>query len=244
MPPRAFTLIELLVVIAIIAVLVGLLLPTLAGARESGRAVVCNSNVRQVTLGFTAYAADFKVMPGTYWNGPANLDWSGRNNASYLANPAAYPHPLHASVIYEYLGTVDRILECPAAKRQSNGLYDYTMIIRFAGAKLDLPWRVDYPAAPGVAGSARTAFPAMPLLIEEHDEFYNRSFNDGSFAGTDQFSTRHGGRGSGSSGGGRGGGCTIGYLDGRVGLFKPPTGPNDWMRACSAYTRLAPSRSP
>jgi prepilin-type N-terminal cleavage/methylation domain-containing protein len=56
---RAFTLIELLVVIAVIALLVGILLPSLGAVRETARAVVCASNLRQVTIGFTAYGADY-----------------------------------------------------------------------------------------------------------------------------------------------------------------------------------------
>ena len=59
-PPTAFTLIELLMVIAIIAVLVGILLAALSGAREAGRASVGLSNLRQCGLSHAAYAQDFK----------------------------------------------------------------------------------------------------------------------------------------------------------------------------------------
>ena len=56
----AFTLIELLVVIAIIALLVGILLPALGKARESGRLVACASNCRQIALSMNLYAQDYK----------------------------------------------------------------------------------------------------------------------------------------------------------------------------------------
>lgn len=52
---RGFTLIELLAVIAIIAVLVGIILPTLGGARESARRTACLANLNQIGLATQSY---------------------------------------------------------------------------------------------------------------------------------------------------------------------------------------------
>ena len=54
----AFTLIELLVVIAILAVLMALMLPALASAREQGLRTACLSNLRQMGIAIHAYASD------------------------------------------------------------------------------------------------------------------------------------------------------------------------------------------
>lgn len=61
---RAFTIIELLVVMGIVALLIGILAPSLKRAREQARDTQCRGQLHAIYLALTTYLNDYEKFPG------------------------------------------------------------------------------------------------------------------------------------------------------------------------------------
>jgi prepilin-type processing-associated H-X9-DG protein/prepilin-type N-terminal cleavage/methylation domain-containing protein len=145
---RAFTLVELLVTIGIIAVLVSLLLPTLARARQSAVATQCASNLRQLGDAWMMYANAHNgaCVPGhpRTLPDPSNNLYGVGNGDAYRprwfallgggAKIAPFDRPSADPLMMDTLTVTNPVFLCPSVPEWNNSRnYPYGYNHRFLG---------------------------------------------------------------------------------------------------------------
>jgi prepilin-type N-terminal cleavage/methylation domain-containing protein len=113
----AFTLIELLIVVAIIALLVSILLPSLAAAREMANGAICASNLRSVYLAATFYANDFD-------------GWLTAPTMSYFTGTAEYAGNIGLFVAPRF-SSFNNFRPHDNSDRQESGPADYYFVMEY-----------------------------------------------------------------------------------------------------------------
>ena len=112
---RGFTLIELLVVVAVIALLAGMLIPTIGMVKNRAKRISCLSNLHHIGAAFAAYAADYEQeVPLTQ---PA-----ASTQANYYLQLNSVPMGL--GVIATLNELPPKSLFCPANTKASHALND------------------------------------------------------------------------------------------------------------------------
>jgi prepilin-type N-terminal cleavage/methylation domain-containing protein len=145
---NAFTLIEVLVVVAIIALLVAILLPSLARARDQAQTVACASNIHQLFYGWTMYAQDNKDRyPGSTHD--FGMDWLGYDNEN-RATGYGHGRAPEDGVIYKYMSDQSKAYTCPAHDKPSWAgeefwYYSYKNVAIMSGARAETVIASHYP---------------------------------------------------------------------------------------------------
>ncbi len=172
---KAFTLIELLVVLAIIALLMAVMLPSLAKAREQGKELYCQNNLRQMTIAAIAYTQSFDgYFPIAYYSRKTPEQKTQFCWDFTVRKYAGGTTAIEPGILWQGDG-IDKIQQCPSYKGESNTAYDpytgYNYNTSFVGhgqmEAIVLPVRamhIRYPAGCALFGDGQTTIGANKYM--------------------------------------------------------------------------------
>jgi prepilin-type processing-associated H-X9-DG protein/prepilin-type N-terminal cleavage/methylation domain-containing protein len=106
----AFTLIELMIVVAVIALLISILLPSLAKAREQAQSAVCATHLAEIFKGVHMYTVEYnESVPNVAENRINEGGWWTAQILPYVKEPSLFLCPGDKRPVWEYLES-DQIL--------------------------------------------------------------------------------------------------------------------------------------
>lgn len=125
-----FTMIEMLVVISVIAILAGILLPTIAAVRTAAKTANTETLIQRIGLALETYKEQLDTYPPDYVPTGARLRPFTRDDSSWTPTPALPPEALYYYLANAFL-TADHPLEKFKERREStdynaNGLPEVT----------------------------------------------------------------------------------------------------------------------
>ena len=211
---RAFTLIELLVVIAIIAILAAMLLPALARAKESGRSIGCNNNLRQLGLAAQLYAGDNQdTLPPRL-----NADrWPDKFYENYGKNVKILLCPSETTNTPATGSVSNNVADAAWRSYFINGWNDYFKD-HLAAADFQTFMAATYPTGMKLN---QILYPSDTILLSDKESFRMDYYMDMLAGNGDDFSgavaqDRHNGRGAGTATGG----ANYTFSDGSARFYK------------------------
>lgn len=123
-----FSLIELLLVISVISLLTGVVIPALAKARRIGKGVVCQSNMRQLSLAANLYAHDFDdfypIAYTSYLSASTAID--AQWDFTRITDLTTGETRLESGILWQGENIATKIYQCPVFKDESGSPDPYT----------------------------------------------------------------------------------------------------------------------